>query len=79
MFMRIREKTDVRGKTHYFASVVHAKRIKGKVVQKTIAYIGEVEEGQIPYLKAAYAKDKPSLIWADGSGYCWKGRDGRSE
>jgi hypothetical protein len=72
MFMRIRQKRDVKGNMHYFASVVHADRIKGKVVQKTIAYIGEVDEDQVPYLKAAYAKEKPKLVWADGTEYCWK-------
>jgi hypothetical protein len=69
MFMRIQEKKGVNGKPHYYASVVSADRIKGKVVQKTIAYIGVVEEDQIPYLKAAYAKDKPKLVWKDGTQY----------
>lgn len=69
MFMRIQKKNDVNGNPRYYASVVHADRIKGKVVQKTVAYIGVVEEEQIPYLKAAYAKEKPSLVWEDGTRY----------
>lgn len=69
MFMRIQKKTDSDGKPRYYASVVHADRVKGKVVQKTVAYIGAVEEDQIPYLKAAYAKDKPKLLYSDGTEY----------
>ena len=39
------------------------------VNQKTIVYLGKVEENQIPYLKAAYASDKPKLVYKDGTVY----------
>ena len=37
--------------------------MKDKVIQSAVAYIGRVDEGQIPYPKAAYAKKKPRLVW----------------
>ncbi len=42
-----------------------SERVKGKVVQTTVASLGAVEEDQIPCLKAAYAKKKPRLVWDD--------------
>ena len=39
--------------------------MKGKIVQGAVAYIRRVDEGQIPYPKAAYAKKKPRLVWDD--------------
>ena len=63
MFMRIQEKRAADGSPLYYASVVRSDRVDGKVVQTTVAYIGAVEEEQIPYLKAAYAKKKPRLVW----------------
>lgn len=61
--MRIQEKRAADGSPLYYASVVRSDRVDGKVVQTTVAYIGAVEEEQIPYLKAAYAKKKPRLVW----------------
>lgn len=55
------------GKTHYYASLVENKREKSQVKQTVIAYLGPVTEDQIPYLKAAYAKKKPRLVYDDGS------------
>ncbi len=69
MYVRIQERTDKNGQTMYYASVVRSDRVKGKVVQKTVAYIGGVEKEQIPYLKAAFAKHKPKLVYEDGSVY----------
>ena len=63
MFMRIQEKRAADGSSLYYASVVRSDRVDGKVVQTTVAYIGAVDEDQIPYLKAAYAKKKPRLVW----------------
>jgi hypothetical protein len=63
MFMRIQKKKDKDGSLRYYASVVRSDRIKGKVVQSTVAYLGVVTESQVPYLKAAYAKHKPRLVW----------------
>ena len=71
MFMRIQKKKDRYGEMRYYASVVRGDRIKGKVVQTVVANIGAVDEDQIPYLRAAYAKQKPKLVWEDGSEYSW--------
>lgn len=65
--MRIQKKINKNGIPHYFAAVMRCDRVKGKVVQKTVSYIGAVEEEQIPYLRAAYAKIKPKLVWNDDS------------
>lgn len=62
MFIKILAKT-YNGKKHYYASLVGNKRIDGKVVQTVKANLGPVTEDQIPYLKAAYAKKKPRLIY----------------
>lgn len=48
-----------------YASVVKSKRIGNKVIQETIVYLGEVTEEQLPYLKAAYAKKKPKLVYEE--------------
>lgn len=53
------------GKTHYYASLVENKRVDGQVKQTVKAYLGLVTEDQIPYLKAAYAKKKPLLVYED--------------
>lgn len=65
MFVKIISKTFKNGNKHYYASIVENKKIKGKVVQTIKAYIGAVEEDQIPYLKAAYMdKDiRPKLVY----------------
>ena len=47
------------------ASLVENKRVNGKVVQTVKANLGPVTEEQIPYLKAAYAKKKPRLVYDD--------------
>lgn len=51
--------------THYYASLVENKRENGKVRQTVKAYLGPVDKEQIPYLKAAYAKKKPRLVYDD--------------
>ncbi|MDV3426550.1 MAG: 2-C-methyl-D-erythritol 4-phosphate cytidylyltransferase [Bacillota bacterium] len=51
-----------------FASVVKSVRIGNKVRQETVAYLGEITEDQLPYLKAAYAKKKPRLVYDDEMG-----------
>ena len=61
MFIKILTK-EYRGEKYYYASLVENKRIDGKVVQTVKANLGAVEE-QIPYLKAAYAKKKPRLVY----------------
>jgi hypothetical protein len=54
--------------THYYASLVENHRIGGRVVQTVKANLGPVTKEQIPYLKAAYAKDKPMLVYKDKHG-----------
>lgn len=62
MFIKIETKK-FGGKSHYYASLVENKRVDGKVVQTCKAYLGAVTEEQIPFLKAAYAKNKPRLVY----------------
>lgn len=62
MFIKILTK-NYGGKIHYYASLVENNRIAGHVVQSVKANLGAVTEDQIPYLKAAYAKKKPRLVY----------------
>lgn len=64
MFIKILTK-NYGGKPHYYASLVENRRVNGHVVQRTVANLGPVTEDQIPYLKAAYAKKKPRLVYDD--------------
>ena len=64
MFVKILTKT-YGGKKHYYASLVENKRINGKVVQTVKINFGAVEPDQIPYLKAAYSRHKPKLVYGD--------------
>lgn len=65
VFVRINKRVNKHGEMTYKATVMKSERVNGKVVQTTVAYLGAVEEDQIPYLKAAYAKKKPRLVWDD--------------
>ena len=65
MFMRIQDKRAKDGTVRHYASLVRGDRVDGRVVQTTVAYLGRVDEDQIPFLKAAYAKRKPKLVWDD--------------
>lgn len=49
----------------FYASVVKSSRNGSKVIQETVVYLGEVTSDQIPYLKAAYAKKKPLLVYPE--------------
>ena len=64
MFIKILTKT-YNGETYHYASLVENKRVDGKVVQTVKANLGPVTEEQIPYLKAAYAKKKPRIVYDD--------------
>lgn len=64
MFIKILTKT-INGTKHYYASLVENKWVDGKVKQTVKANLGPVTEEQIPYLKAAYAKKKPRLVYDD--------------
>ena len=47
-----------------YASVVKNVRDGKKVLQETVIYLGLIEEEQVPYLKAAYSKKKPKLVYS---------------
>ena len=63
MFVKVQRKKASDGSEMLYASVVENERVGGKVVQRTVLNIGRVEPEQVPYLKAAWAKDKPRLVW----------------
>ncbi|MDW7652083.1 MAG: 2-C-methyl-D-erythritol 4-phosphate cytidylyltransferase [Bacillota bacterium] len=62
MFIKILTKK-YGNKKHFYASLVENKRVGGKVKQTVKANLGPVTEEQIPFLKAAYAKKKPRLVY----------------
>jgi len=64
IFIKILTKT-YGGKTRYYASLVENKRVDGRVAQTVHANLGAVTPEQIPYLKAAYARKKPRLVYDD--------------
>lgn len=64
MFVKILTK-NLKSGPRYYASIVENNSVNGKIVQSVIVYIGEVKLDQIPYLKAAYAKKKPRLVYED--------------
>jgi hypothetical protein len=64
MFVRTWKKGD-----KFFTSIVKSVRVGKKVSQETVVYLGEVQENQIPYLKAAYASSKPKLLYPNGTIY----------
>ena len=62
MFIKVLTK-EYKGKKHHYASLVENKRVNGRVVQTVRANLGPVTEDQIPFLKAAYSKKKPRLVY----------------
>ena len=64
MFVKILTKEN-KGTKRYYASLVENKRVQGCVVQTVKANLGPVTEEQIPFLKAAYSKKKPRLVYDD--------------
>jgi hypothetical protein len=62
MFIKILTKKCKDG-NHQYASLVENRRENGKVVQTVLVNLGVVTDEQIPYLKAAYAKKKPKLVY----------------
>lgn len=48
-----------------FAYLVESYRDEGKVKHRIIKNFGLLEDDQIPFLKAMYAKKKPRLIYDD--------------
>jgi hypothetical protein len=70
MFVRVQERKPGKdGRPLYRVSVLRSDRVKGKVVQTTVACFKAAEEDQVPYLQAAFAKNKPKLLYDDGSVY----------
>ncbi len=63
MFVKVQKKKAADGTDALYASVVENHRKGNKVMQRTVTNIGRVDPEQVPYLKAAWAKDKPRLIW----------------
>jgi hypothetical protein len=63
MFIRVQRKIYGNGEEHLYASLVENRREGSRTVQRTIAYLGAVTAEQVPFLKAAYAKKKPRLVW----------------
>jgi hypothetical protein len=63
LFVKVQRKKAADGGEMLYASVVENARVGGKVVQRTVLNIGRVEPEQVPYLKAAWVKDKPRLVW----------------
>jgi hypothetical protein len=63
MFMRIQRKTTKSGRERLYASLVENRREGTRTVQRTVAYLGPVTAEQAEFLKAAYAKNKPRLVW----------------
>lgn len=65
MFLKVKKKKSSDGTIHLYASVVENKRVGKKTIQTTVVNIGRVTQDQVPYLRAAWAKKKPKLIWDD--------------
>jgi hypothetical protein len=65
LFVRVQRKRCADGSEALYASVVENRRVKGRVVQRTVVNIGRVEADQVPYLKAAWtdADRRPRLVW----------------
>lgn len=65
LFLKVQRKKGAGGGELLYASVVENKREGGKVVQRTVTNIGRVSEEQVPYLRAAWSRRKPRLVWDD--------------
>ena len=61
--VRARRKRAADGSEMLYASVAGDKRVGGKVARRTVLNIGRVEPEQVPYLRAAWAKKRPRLVW----------------
>jgi len=61
--VKIQRKPLADGTVGLYASVVENRRKGKSTVQRTVVNIGPVKEDQVPYLKAAWAKRKPRLIY----------------
>ena len=48
-----------------FSYLVESYRENGKIKHRTLKNFGLLENDQVPYLKAMYAKKKPRLVYDD--------------
>ena len=48
-----------------FCYLVESYRENGKIKHRTLMNFGLLENDQVPYLKAMYAKKKPRLVYDD--------------
>lgn len=48
-----------------FCYLVESYRENGKIKHRTLKKFGLLENDQVPYLKAMYAKKKPRLVYDD--------------
>lgn len=48
-----------------FCYLVESYRENGKIKHRTLKNFGLLENDQVPYLKAMYAKKKPHLVYDD--------------
>ena len=48
-----------------FCYLVESYRENGKIKHRTLKNFGLLENDQVPYLKATYAKKKPRLVYDD--------------
>lgn len=48
-----------------FCYLVESYRENGKIKHRTLKNFGLLENDQVPYLKAMYAKKKPRLVYDD--------------
>ena len=49
----------------YFCYLVESYRENGRIKHRTLRNFGLLEEDQVPFLKAMYAKKKPRLVYDD--------------
>ena len=64
MFVKVVPNTKGRKGT-YFCYLVEAYREKGTIKHRIIHNFGLLDEDQVPFLKAMYAKKKPRLVYDD--------------
>lgn len=62
MFVKIVKNNKGR-KNSSFVSIVESYREDGKIKHRIIRNLGLFDDDQIPYIKAAFAKKKPRLVY----------------
>ena len=64
MFVRAIKNNRGRDNT-YFCALVESYRDNGKVKHRVLINFGLMDAESVPFLKAAYSKKKPRLVWDD--------------